>query len=365
MIKTIKKYKRGIIAWAIVLLFLLILYEIFWNKTHLTFIKPETGNIVDAQLRNYESYNGFITTVDGNLYVDYTNHACKSGIYEISPSFSRCINWFGFFWDKQDALDLGYSYNGMLLESNPVFQDDNTAYINDLITGKAAVTFDNKKYDITTYFTLDNELYLKSRDGRTVFHYSNGELDTVVSEELCGKGYIPYQYYKGCLYYYNESNMNNSGFPLNLFRYNLSKKESLGVLDLGGMSSVFEQKKGASCEYYICDKCIFYKFYQHDKTEYYRYDWNSGKAEKIFVTEGSTSSNAYGDNLYICVTGNRINNEEKGLYTASSNSKTTLLKSGDFWNIAIIDDKWIYLKSPDRKYIYRTSIDGKVFHKVF
>ena len=347
------------------LLFAFILYLIFLNKTYVSFIKSDNEKPVDNVFRNEYSSTGFVAEADGKLYVARNNQLFKTGIYELSPPFSHCVLWEGFL--TFGTKSLGYVYNNHLLESNLTYHDDGTITIDDLISGEPVIQVKNPNYNPNWYYIIDNEIYFFSDSANTLYHYTDEKLEPILSEEICGSDYVRCDFYKGCVYYSKQSEdvkyVDDYSYPLKLYQVDLSQKKLIKVIDLSGMKEIYQQHKYSYCKFFVCDNYIYYEFSGENKSYYFQYDLNTKKAKKMYETGGVTSFNAYGDNAYVTVYTSKGN--KSGLYVLNGKTEQTKkLVSGEFDEISIIDEKWVYLTSFGGGEIYRITVDGSTFERV-
>lgn len=368
MKRYLSKHKSGLKAICIVALVLIclfaIFYIIFFNTTHFSFSKP--GETVDNNLRNVETGNDFITVANGYIFLSYRGSMFKSGVYEISPPLAKSILKGDYSSsDLPSVPGVNFVYNDKPLERFTTLDDENKITVNSLIDSDPIISFDNSKYNVHGYFTFENEIYFQNVDKTTVYRYDNGKMEVVVSEELCGQGFIPLQYYKGDLYFCHKKDQTDySSAPMKLYQYSLSEKKIIRQLDLSPMEEVYRQHQW-DIEYLICDDCIYFNCFGSESGTYlYRYDFDKKTAVKLLCVDAYVNCfNAFGNTAYIATKSSDEDNE--CLYALTNKSdEPKILRKGRYNGVAIIDKQWVYLVEQN-EHIYRISTDGEEYQKVF
>lgn len=361
-----KSRKKLVVILLILISFCLFIYLFVFNTTHFHFAEISPQKTIDNTVRNKQTLNDSITAVDDTIYFCVTNSSTKFGIYACSKHFTHRIYGGGFsLYPPIPAF--GFSYNGMLLEDSMTKDDDGTAYIHS-ITESAPVVKIDKQYNAVVFFTFDNELFFWSEDMKVLYQYDTGNIHAVASEELCGKGYAVEQIYQHYLFYdYPDTGITpkNESFPQKLYQYNFITCKVERVIDFTGMSDVYEQMDGSICQYLICDNCVFLEFKRDSRNTYYMYNIDTHEVTKMMETTVATSFNAYGDTAYVVAYSYVNEFDEIGLYFLKENEKQAKkVCDGNFDEVCIADEGWIYLAGVDASY-YRLSSDGEIIEKIF
>lgn len=362
-----KNRKKLFVVLLILISICLFIYFFVFNTTHFHFAEISPQKTIDNTVRNMETLNDSITAVDDTIYFSVTNSSTTFGIYACSKHLTHRIYGGGFsLYPPIPAF--GYSYNGKLLEDCMTKDDDGTAYIHS-ITESAPVVKIDKQYQTTVFFTFDNELYFWSEDMKVLYQYDKGNIHAVASEELCGKGYAVEQIYQHYLFYDYPGNgipPKNAFFPQKLYQYDFITCKVERVIDFAGMSDVYQKMDGSICRYLICDNCVFFEFEKGSSYTYYMYNMDTHDVTKMLeISTVATSFNAYGDTAYVAAFSYANESDEIGLYFLKENEKQAKkVCDGNFDEVCIADEGWIYLAGADDSY-YRISSDGEKTEKIY
>lgn len=365
--KLIKRHKNGIITFLSIFLVLFILYIFLFNTVY---IKPlDLGEYVDNSMRN-STISGSLVRADDELYFSAYNHFPKNGIYKISDFFTQMVCGDRFKFDFSLPFTT-YSYKGNLLED---FVTDNSEFGNAKIK---KLNFANGEYEdfinlecpdnekITDYFTLEGELYFVTDKHHSIYQYEESGYKLIASEEYCGKGFAPEQYYQHYMYFsYLNHSAEKSEELTELYQYDMTTQKVIQRIDLNQLPIICQKEQMTLEEYQITDHFIFFVFKNigNDNYVFYKMNISDGDFLKVYETNEPYQLNSYGEYAYLSF---RSGGEKKGLYAFTLNEDIPKkLVDSEICEIYIVDKKYVYYED-DNNCLYRITPDGKEYGRVF